>query len=216
MGFYGNITNTSRTQFQFDLIYPSRYKMETQCSKDGVYIGRYVLIEYDSNPNNVIKTGYRKGKLINFKDGSYLYAGSGLEEATRITYYLDDYWDYDWSSTDVIDGVIEGTIVRVKETVDQYANYTDEGEGIGTPIVYAGGYSFYECIGKDAENIALFKRANSVTDNYTTNYEEDKRAYPTAIGRGWDSTVWQKIYENGKEKYVMIAELNAVVPTFDI
>ena len=84
MGFYGNITNTSRTQFQFDLIYPSRYKMETQCSKDGVYIGRYVLIEYDSNPNNVIKTGYRKGKLIDYKDGSYLYAGSGLEEATRI------------------------------------------------------------------------------------------------------------------------------------
>ena len=36
------------------------------------------------------------------------------------------------------------------------------------------------------------------------------------IGRGWDSTVWQKVYENGEEKYVMIAELNTVVPTFDI
>lgn len=216
MGFYGNITNTSRTQFQFDLIYPSRYKMETQCSKDGVYVGRYVLIEYDSDPNNVIKTGYRKGKLIDFKDGSYLYAGPGLEEATKITYYLDDYWDYDWSSTDVIDGVIEGTIVRVKETIDQYANYDEDGKGIGIPIVYAGAYSFFECIGKDAENKALFKRASAITDNYTANYEEDKRAYPTSIGRGWDSTVWQKVYENGKEKYVMIAELNAVVPTFDI
>jgi hypothetical protein len=41
-------------------------------------------------------------------------------------------------------------------------------------------------------------------------------AYGDTIGRGWDSTVWQKVYENGKESYVMIAELNGVVPTFDI
>lgn len=228
MGFYGNITNTSRTQFQFDLTYPSRFKMEAQCSKDGVYVGRYVLVEYDSNPNNVVKDGYRKGKLYEFKEGDPLYASVNLEDDTKITYFKDDYWDYDWSSTDVISGVIEGTIVRVKETEDQYTN--SNGKEIDIP---AGQYSFFECIGSYTEEyeyvdpldgvlktgirkIAKFKRAEPSSDNYTQNYEEDRRAYGKSIGRGWDSTVWQKVYENGKEKYVMIAELNSVIPTFDI
>ena len=42
MGFYGNITNTTRTQFSFDATYPSRYEMDTQVANDGVYVGRYV------------------------------------------------------------------------------------------------------------------------------------------------------------------------------
>lgn len=48
MGFYGNITNTSRTSFSFDKIYSNRYDMDTSCGSDGIYAGRYVLVEYDS------------------------------------------------------------------------------------------------------------------------------------------------------------------------
>lgn len=102
MGFYGNITNTSRTQFQFDKIYPNRAMMNLQASSDGVYIGRFVLVEY--------------------------------------------------------------------------------GEG----------------------------------ETYQKNYEIDKSNPGTDIGRGYDSTVWQKVHLDGEEKYVMIAELNTVVPTFDV
>jgi hypothetical protein len=47
MGFYGNITNTARTQFQFDRVYANRYEMEQKTSTDGVYAGRYCLVEYD-------------------------------------------------------------------------------------------------------------------------------------------------------------------------
>ena len=47
MGFYGNITNTSKTTFQFDKIYPNRNEMDKNANSDGIYIGRYVLIEYD-------------------------------------------------------------------------------------------------------------------------------------------------------------------------
>ena len=61
MGFYGNITNTSRTQFQFDKIYSSRRVMEESMVGDGVFIGRYVLVEYDSDVTNVYKQQlYRK------------------------------------------------------------------------------------------------------------------------------------------------------------
>jgi hypothetical protein len=50
---------------------------------------------------------------------------------------------------------------------------------------------------------------------YFRNYYKDKKVYPN-MGRGYDSTVWQKIYTNNAEKYVMVAELNSVVPTFNI
>ena len=49
MGFYGNITNNSRTSFIFDATYSSRYAMDTACSTDGVYAGRYVLVNYDAD-----------------------------------------------------------------------------------------------------------------------------------------------------------------------
>ena len=48
MGFYGNITNTNRTQFQFDKTYPNRKVMDDAARFDGIYIGRYVLVEYDT------------------------------------------------------------------------------------------------------------------------------------------------------------------------
>lgn len=49
---YGNVTNTTRTHFQFDKIYPNRYAMEyvgaTGHDLDDVYIapGRFVLVSY--------------------------------------------------------------------------------------------------------------------------------------------------------------------------
>ena len=62
MGFYGNITNTARTQFQFDRVYSNRYSMELSMSTDGVYAGRYVLIEYDQNPGGT--EFYQEGYYI--------------------------------------------------------------------------------------------------------------------------------------------------------
>ena len=48
MSFYGDMTNTSRTHFQFDRIYANRAEMEQYKENDGIYAGRFVLIEYDN------------------------------------------------------------------------------------------------------------------------------------------------------------------------
>ena len=71
-------------------------------------------------------------------------------------------------------------------------------------------------------NDYMFKDVTSFIDgddevqNYEINYNVDKQVYKN-LGRGYDSTVWRKIVaENGDAKYVMLAELNSVVPTFDI
>ena len=46
MSFYGNISNEGKTNLTFDRIYPNRLTMEKNRHTDGVYIGRYVLIDY--------------------------------------------------------------------------------------------------------------------------------------------------------------------------
>ncbi len=49
MAFYGNITNTSKTTFSFDRTYSNRYEMDIKANSDGVFVGRYVLVDYDEN-----------------------------------------------------------------------------------------------------------------------------------------------------------------------
>lgn len=52
MGFYGNIANAAKANFQFDKIYPNRYEMVIHAADDDVFIGRYVLVEYDIEISN--------------------------------------------------------------------------------------------------------------------------------------------------------------------
>ena len=46
MSLYGNVKKIASSTFQFDKVYPNRATMEEQCRADGVYAGRYVLVEY--------------------------------------------------------------------------------------------------------------------------------------------------------------------------
>lgn len=56
----------------------------------------------------------------------------------------------------------------------------------------------------------------SDTEEYSTNYQADKEKYPN-LGRGYDSTVWRKVIaSDGTGYYVMLAELNSVVPSFTV
>ena len=49
MSFYGNISNAGKTQMSFDRVYPNRKIMEENAPTDGVFVGRFVLVEYDDN-----------------------------------------------------------------------------------------------------------------------------------------------------------------------
>ena len=46
MGFYGNSFSSMKTNLTFDKHYTNRTTMEANASNDGVYAGRYVLVEY--------------------------------------------------------------------------------------------------------------------------------------------------------------------------
>jgi hypothetical protein len=49
MSFYGNISNAGKTNLTFDKIYSNRRQMESNAKTDGVFVNRFVLVEYDDN-----------------------------------------------------------------------------------------------------------------------------------------------------------------------
>ena len=196
MSFYGNISNAGKTQMSFDRVYPNRKIMEENAPTDGVFVGRFVLVEYDDNTYSH-RTGY-----INFlpvKDeefnGRYsVYTNTECTIPFKLTESNDDGY-----------GLVQGDLI-----VAEYNNF----------------YYYFQCNGKtNSENgSAYFNYVMSsseffdkgVTD-YTINYNEDKeyakkQKYPFTTG--WDSTVWRKAFKNGKEQYQMIASLSSVTPKF--
>lgn len=184
MGFYGNITNTSKTQFQFDRTYPNRATMEANLTTDGIYAGRYVLIEYDTDLSKTLDTFMR----VYISDG-IAYTASDLSYMSRLNKKDIGLGDIVFTSNDYVSG---------------------------QPLVPTD-CIFWKCtsvLDKNSNEPAIFARVVSSESNYVMNFNIDTAKYGES--RGYDSTVWQKVYVNNMEKYVQIAELNSVVPTFDI
>lgn len=192
MGFYGKVNNNSAVQFVIDKIYSSRVEME-QALKDGdnVFIGRYVLIEYNHALTQLFKTTINKeirfyfSRLLN--EDSRAKFLSNDKELMKEEYYKKNY-------------VKENQIIYILDENSQT--------------------EYYKCIGGDNNGYAIFEKQaenySPAKENiYFDNYLKDTLAYPDSR-RGYDSTVWQKIYVDESEEYVMIAELNSVVPTFDL
>lgn len=241
MGFYGNITNVNSTTFVFDRIFKNRVELEnslTSANGDGVFIGRYVLIDYSEG--NLLDNYSRV-----YKYGTRFYwspDASGKTHDLRVQYIDQDYYvekeimDFE---TGEINKVVEVNELRNDE---QYKNFLFKGEIVYTSDLEIDSetkdtklkITFYECVGlketlrvynnetgayedrnyADLKDITKTDKKPEI-DPYFSNYAIDKTVYGD-IGRGYDSTVWQKIYQDDKEKYVMIAELNSVVPTFGL
>lgn len=198
MGFYGNITNTSNTTFSFDRIYPNRLAMDANANNDGIFIGRYVLVEYDQNaayPNIYIKIvdgeaqyfsspGYEAKTRIQYKDG-----GRPAADTSKDVFYLGEF------------GQKQETEKIYFYMCDGYVSVTEDNKTI---------------------NYATFKQVTAVNTQdatpYLINHNIDYDEYKNA--KGYDSTVWTKVSEefNGKliTRYRNIADLNSVVPTFDL
>lgn len=254
MGFYGNITNTTRTQFSFDATYPSRYEMDTQVANDGVYVGRYVLVEYDKDI---------KGSLSGLPQ-VYKITTDGLNKDFALSISADFIVDEkvdgeenkvnptiircitDEDRKNIADGTLKytdnliekGTVLRVpgklnddgKPIYNLVANsgtHTDPENSLSDEYWVATGNEQFVITmmvedeqGRPVKQYTTFTGAlweslgNSSQDSFTLNFTRDKQYYKTS--RGYDSTVWQKVLDKGYEKYVMVAELNTIVPTFDI
>lgn len=206
MGFYGNITNTNKTQFTFDKSYPNRKTMEARLATDGVYLGRYVLIEYDLSNNNTLDTFLKCYVRKNANGQEEFFTSPNFEEATRVL------WSQPKNETDIYLEPSQPGTVTTNQLIYVEKDLTPGNKDNVLSTV------FYQCtnVKQTSVNgaIATFRNIVSSETPYTSNYNIDTAAY--GAGRGYDSTVWQKVYHQGTERYVMIAELNSVVPTFDL
>ena len=157
MGFYGKVANSNKTVFSFDRVYPTRRAMDLACQVDEVFIGRYVLVEYDEPPI----TGYFNG--VNFYSSNAFYTQSMYTPRQGVIY---------------------------QDLTHATASYT-----------------FYEWNGT-----AYVPLSTSLTTSYAGYYNIDVLNY----GRGYDSTAWMKTFdvETNTYRYVLISELNTIVPTF--
>lgn len=196
MSFYGNITNTSRTQFQFDKTFPNRRTMEQFANTDGVYIGRYVLVEYDKDlAADWCTVAYKK--TVN---GIITFYSSGTAEETTRLYYGNG-------------NITAGKYIRVPgaiKNVDGSYIYYDLDDSTAQDKIY----EIQSGTQGDNPEVAEVVEKGVYENDYIVNYNIDRKAY--GGGRGYDSTVWQKVYADGIERYVMIAELNTVIPTFGV
>ena len=160
MGFYGSsITNSNKSLFTFDKIYANRAQMDENVNTDPVFLGRYVLVEYDDPP---IKGYYSNGQFFS-------------------------------------DSTLRVPIASPKPN-QMYQDVSGSGSNI-----------FYEYKNSTFTLITSFDTSTSA---FAYNYKIDVTKY----GRSYDSTAWIKQFDTNTNsyKYVMVAELNTVVPNLHI
>ena len=204
MAFYGNITNTSQTTFQFDRIYSNRLEMDVACANDSIFVGRYVLVEYDK------ETAFP----VAYKEGNKFYSSKPGTSAVAEISFLDGKRPTPSFSYTTENGSQKDEIIQVQEIE------IDSKTKVETVI----GVTFYKCTGGNGDKKAIFEYIDKTTstNSYINNFSLDEASYAPNSKNfgGYDSTVWIKttVDSNGQlaTKYVHIADLNSVVPTFDV
>lgn len=239
MGFYGNIADSSHIHFQFDKIFSSRTAMDRECisGSDGIYAGRFVLVKYDSEVyQEEIQYGYfgiGEQSEILYKDAActvpYIFTTFSVVSS-------DNTSSTNWSS--YYNKVPEGdSYVRLKNELEfkEGQDYWIANAADGTnnfnlvsngTIVYLRDtsqpgsipYICLRCTGETSGEPATWETTSTSGhyQNYFDNYELDQRTYGDGFNhRGYDATVWQKIYGENGGKFILIATLNASQPSIE-
>lgn len=194
MSFYGNISNAGRTNLTFDKIYSSRYQMEEALKQgDGVFVGRYVLIEYDDNTFS-----RREGYINKENNDNIIYA----DTTYNVPYIKSD------STVDNLYGVVIGDLIYVEDG-NKVNYYICDGFNNDNNIAI---FSLIQIVKiEDAPNDYIL---NYTIDKNWANTNDLTKEFENC--QGWDSTIWQKTLINGEAKYKMIGSLNSKIPTFYI
>ena len=181
------------------------------------------------------------GDYTNASEGVIFYVVESEDVATY--YVTRNDANFLASESDVTDSSfyvedLEGDKVYIDEkliTTQGIKIQTVENGEFNTPIykeLNVGSYSYYICTGFDGNSIignngdmpqyaqfeylAITNKNNieeGSIENYLSNSKLDVLYFGQDRPQGYDSTVWQKIYIDDTEKYIMVAELNSHMPT---
>lgn len=239
MGFYGNITDTSHIHFQFDKIFPNRLAMDEalQYGTDGIFAGRFVLVKYNPEgeyPFYKFFQGYK-----NFEDNNnYLYQDRLFQHPFIYTTFTEVLFPRveDWEQYYIYVNNKYIALQNIESFDDNETYYipaVSDNDNIVGPndiiqlkslITGELTKEFYRCtaainegrFGEPALWEAIIEDEHY--GNYFINYNIDAAAYGTSFdSRGYDATVWQKVYSEGQGKFVLIAHLNGgYIPSFEL
>ena len=190
-----------KTENPLKLIYIDKYKHFTILNDRPIYIklkrnGTYVTITYDQFIAN----------YPNYTGTEYSISQSSIED-------LD------------LEGIVHAHIANNSAHIEDTSKFKDANTEVFAVVLPGAQYSYNldsefwtiqdTTFITDGHTYSVLNQIpNDASSNYLANFNIDQSQYNTA--RGYDSTVWQKVYQNGDEKYVMIAELNTVIPTFGV
>lgn len=308
MSFYGSISDRSRTDLKFDKIYPSRFIMDSNVNTDEIFVGRYVLVNYEDGYKDVFYDQYAGYYCIEKDPGTYSFwskylitedSGGDIEKApggvtlTRsletenlsIAFKIDkdkhlydfntepiylrlklldsedhyelamgqqitesaykDFWERDsigqlrYLAFSEPASLVKENDILVSPIEEEWKNFCDriyqcyvleetmlrknnelgDDEFIDKPFcVKIYPYHSYKTNAKEEVWVWTKDRVPLYVGNYDEleyiNFDIDKIVYNNK--RGYDSTVWEKIYINDEYRYIKIAELNTYVPNFDL
>ena len=239
MSFYGKPNNITETHFQFDKIYPSRQAMDAELinGQDNIFTGRFVLVNYNdadllSLPN--VQIGYKfiiSGETKFYQDSSGQYpfeytdftsfAAAGVADPPAANVLQNYYFKKD------------NYFFRMPTDVQYYSSANRAyyyipsntestalvGEGWIVREFYNGLFTgnFYRCTGQDAETDepvwSYIGNSDEYVFSYLINYQNDRETYGEAFDtRGYNATIWQKVYSEGVGRFVLIARLECSPP----
>lgn len=203
MGFYGNLANVARTTFSFDKTYSTHFEMVLKEASDQVFVGRYALLDYDYRDEKDDSV-YKLVQIVEWLRTNHL--GADWEIVKK----NGDIWEEIAFNPDT-----SATQNKSITLVDGNYYIVVDGEGsFESPLLYrCDGDTKTQIEFGDGEGEASLPK--SISNWYKSHYQIDEKIF-NSVGRGWDSTVWQKTYKGDNLAYVMIAELNGVVPTIEI
>lgn len=227
MGFFGDIT---KTVFQFDAIFSNRTEMDAAAAAgiDNIFSGHFVLVKYDPDGS------FFEGNIgLGYYDNGTMYADSAHTQPFIYTTFVgpvdsptvENWASYWYKQGNYYNKLPSQDYFNAEETnyytaVTSGDNLTYQGQIIrarnisGQPT-----QNYYYCSSGTNNSIATF---TAVIDgeNYTpyfTNYNIDKRQYNTDFDiRGYDATIWQKVYSEGHGKFILVAYLNGLVPAIEL
>lgn len=241
MGFYGNITDSSHTHFQFDKIFSSRTEMDRACLSgiDGIYAGRFVLVKYDTE-SRVFQGDILYGYFGSGENSSILYKDAACMQPYIFTTFTEvpsvEVNSANWSSyyIRIQQGDFYFKLANQEEFVSGQTYYTaDASNGANyaslvsiNTIVRLRDTSqngaltslFVRCTGTTSGQSATWEVVSSSQhyQNYFDNFALDQRTYGDDFNhRGYDATVWQKVYGEGNGRFIQVASLNTISPSFE-
>lgn len=229
MGFYGNIKNTSQIQFQFDRIFESRTAMDQAVTEgtDKIFNGRFVLVKYD--PDGSYFIGNMPLGYLNPNDNKiYLDNAFTLPYIYMTFTHVDDPIETDWNNYYYFDGKFYLKLPSQDYYQANNQNYYTRNTGNSTAldsqyvglntlvrlrdsITGAQTESYYKCSGGTVGDSANWTMVLPDADfsKYMINFNKDKATYEEDFDpRGYDGTVWEKIYSEGLGRFILIARLN--------